>query len=194
MIALSLPGGTNHEKIARRKIAAVNTYTSRLTNEAAYEKNGEDSEERVARRLVESAAPLARGDAPGDRGVEREAEGDEEGGAAEVSHVASLAGWEQGSFCDHCSGFVLLRLRHIPLPALATSAVVLMGAALALVFFYAPIDADQGLCCHLVRFEPELSCLLGHVHLQENTRRPPFAWCPPGDRLAELDRIDAVDQ
>jgi heme exporter protein C len=40
---------------------------------------------------------------------------------------------------------VLLRLRHIPLPALACSAVVLMGTALALVFFYAPIDADQGL-------------------------------------------------
>jgi heme exporter protein C len=40
---------------------------------------------------------------------------------------------------------VLLRLRHIPLPMLAVSAVVLMGTALALVFFYAPIDADQGL-------------------------------------------------
>jgi heme exporter protein C len=48
-------------------------------------------------------------------------------------------------FCDHCSGFVLYRLRHIPLPALATAAVVLMGTALALVFFYAPIDANQGL-------------------------------------------------
>jgi heme exporter protein C len=50
-----------------------------------------------------------------------------------------------GPFCHHCSGFVLLRLRHIPLPALAVAAVVLMGTALALVFFYAPIDADQGL-------------------------------------------------
>ena len=50
-----------------------------------------------------------------------------------------------GLFCDHCSGFVLLRLRNIPLPALAVAAVVLMGTALALIFFYAPIDADQGL-------------------------------------------------
>jgi heme exporter protein C len=40
---------------------------------------------------------------------------------------------------------VLLRLRHIPLPALASAAVLLLGTALALVFFYAPIDADQGL-------------------------------------------------
>ena len=40
---------------------------------------------------------------------------------------------------------MLLRLRHIPLPTLAVTAVVLMGTALALVFFYAPIDADQGL-------------------------------------------------
>ena len=40
---------------------------------------------------------------------------------------------------------MLLRLRHIPLPVLASAAVVLMGTALALVFFYAPIDADQGL-------------------------------------------------
>src|ERR1044071_4888868 len=40
---------------------------------------------------------------------------------------------------------LLLRLRQIPLPALAVSAVVLMTTALALVFFYAPIDADQGL-------------------------------------------------
>src|SRR5207249_11975601 len=40
-----------------------------------------------------------------------------------------------GLFCDHCSGFVLPRLRNIPLPALAVAAVVLMGTALALVFF-----------------------------------------------------------
>ncbi|MGB2875896.1 MAG: cytochrome c biogenesis protein [Gaiellaceae bacterium] len=40
---------------------------------------------------------------------------------------------------------MLLRLRHIPLPALAAASALLMGAALALVFFYAPVDADQGL-------------------------------------------------
>jgi heme exporter protein C len=40
---------------------------------------------------------------------------------------------------------VPVRLRDIPLPALAWSAVALMATALALVFFYAPIDADQGL-------------------------------------------------
>ena len=37
------------------------------------------------------------------------------------------------------------RLRHIPLPTLAAAAVVLMATALALIFFYAPLDADQGL-------------------------------------------------
>jgi heme exporter protein C len=40
---------------------------------------------------------------------------------------------------------VAVRLRDISLPTLAWSAVVLLGTALALVFFYAPIDADQGL-------------------------------------------------
>ena len=85
------------------------------------------------------------GEAPGDRGIEREAEGKKQGRTAEVSHAASLAACARGWFCDHSSGFVLLRLRHIPLPTLAVAAVVLMGAALALVFFYAPIDADQGL-------------------------------------------------
>jgi heme exporter protein C len=40
---------------------------------------------------------------------------------------------------------VLLRLRHIPLPCLAAGAAVLFGTALALIFFYAPVDADQGL-------------------------------------------------
>jgi heme exporter protein C len=40
---------------------------------------------------------------------------------------------------------VLVRLRNIPLPLLASSAVALLAAALALVFFYAPLDADQGL-------------------------------------------------
>jgi heme exporter protein C len=40
---------------------------------------------------------------------------------------------------------VVARLRDIPLPALAWSAVALLGTALALIFFYAPIDADQGL-------------------------------------------------
>ena len=37
------------------------------------------------------------------------------------------------------------RLRHIQLPVLAWSAAALMALALALVFFYAPIDGDQGL-------------------------------------------------
>ena len=40
---------------------------------------------------------------------------------------------------------VLARLRHIPLPTLAAAAVVLMATSLALIFFYAPLDADQGL-------------------------------------------------
>src|SRR4026209_1698665 len=40
---------------------------------------------------------------------------------------------------------VVARLRAIPLSALAWSAVALLGTALALIFFYAPIDADQGL-------------------------------------------------
>jgi heme exporter protein C len=40
---------------------------------------------------------------------------------------------------------VLVRLRQLPLPALAASTVVLAATALALVFFYAPVDADQGL-------------------------------------------------
>jgi hypothetical protein len=38
------------------------------------------------------------GEATGHRGVEREAEGDDESGAAEVSHGASLAGCERVSF------------------------------------------------------------------------------------------------
>ncbi|HSC51569.1 MAG TPA: cytochrome c biogenesis protein [Gaiellaceae bacterium] len=37
------------------------------------------------------------------------------------------------------------RLRDIPLPALAWTTVGVVGGALALIFFYAPIDADQGL-------------------------------------------------
>jgi heme exporter protein C len=40
---------------------------------------------------------------------------------------------------------VIARTRNIPLPALASLTVLLMGAALALVFFYAPIDFNQGL-------------------------------------------------
>ena len=40
---------------------------------------------------------------------------------------------------------VATRLRQIPLPVLAWSAVGLLGTALALVFFYAPVGADQGL-------------------------------------------------
>ena len=39
---------------------------------------------------------------------------------------------------------MLVRLRQTPLPALAGATVLLMGTALALVFFYAPIDANQG--------------------------------------------------
>ena len=37
------------------------------------------------------------------------------------------------------------RLRDIPLPALAWTTVGVVGGALALIFFYAPIDADQGI-------------------------------------------------
>jgi heme exporter protein C len=40
---------------------------------------------------------------------------------------------------------VLARLRHIPLAGLAAGAALLFGTALALIFFYAPVDADQGL-------------------------------------------------
>jgi heme exporter protein C len=40
---------------------------------------------------------------------------------------------------------VLARLRQLPLAAHAWGTVVLLGAALALVFFYAPLDADQGI-------------------------------------------------
>ena len=36
------------------------------------------------------------------------------------------------------------QLRHIPLAALAAGAALLFGTALALVFFYAPVDANQG--------------------------------------------------
>jgi len=94
---------------------------------------------------VEAPSAAVGGEAPADRRVEREPEGKEQGRTAEVSHAASLAPFERCPFCDHSSAFVLLRLRHIPLPTLAVAAVVLMGTALALVFFYAPIDADQGL-------------------------------------------------
>ena len=37
------------------------------------------------------------------------------------------------------------RLRDIPLPTFAWIAVAVLGAAIALIFFYAPLDADQGL-------------------------------------------------
>jgi heme exporter protein C len=37
------------------------------------------------------------------------------------------------------------RLRDIPLPALAWTTLGVLAGALALIFFYAPIDADQGL-------------------------------------------------
>ncbi len=40
---------------------------------------------------------------------------------------------------------VPIRLRHIPLVGLAAGAALLFGTALALIFFYAPVDADQGL-------------------------------------------------
>jgi heme exporter protein C len=40
---------------------------------------------------------------------------------------------------------VLARLRQLPLTAHAWGTVVLLGAGIALVFFYAPIDADQGI-------------------------------------------------
>jgi hypothetical protein len=36
-------------------------------------------------------------------------------------------------------------LRNNPVPALAGASVALVSAAIALVFFYAPLDADQGL-------------------------------------------------
>jgi heme exporter protein C len=40
---------------------------------------------------------------------------------------------------------VIARLRQLPLAAHASATVALLGAAIALVFFYAPLDADQGL-------------------------------------------------
>jgi heme exporter protein C len=40
---------------------------------------------------------------------------------------------------------VLARLRNPSLPVLAWSTVVLLGTAIGLIFFYAPLDADQGL-------------------------------------------------
>jgi heme exporter protein C len=40
---------------------------------------------------------------------------------------------------------VLARLRQLPLTAHAWGTVVLLGAGIALVFFYAPLDADQGI-------------------------------------------------
>jgi heme exporter protein C len=40
---------------------------------------------------------------------------------------------------------VLARLRQLPLPAHAWGTVALLGAGIALVFFYAPLDADQGI-------------------------------------------------
>jgi heme exporter protein C len=40
---------------------------------------------------------------------------------------------------------VLARLRQLPLQAHAWGTVVLLGAGIGLVFFYAPLDADQGI-------------------------------------------------
>jgi len=74
-----------------------------------------------------------------------EEDGDEESGAVEVSHAASVGGERARSFCDHAGSFVPARLRPIPLAGLAAGAALLFGTALALIFFYAPVDADQGL-------------------------------------------------
>jgi heme exporter protein C len=49
------------------------------------------------------------------------------------------------AFCDDSGGFVAARVRQLPLAAHAWATVALLGAAIALVFFYAPLDADQGL-------------------------------------------------
>jgi heme exporter protein C len=49
------------------------------------------------------------------------------------------------AFCDDSGGFVAARVRQLPLAAHAWVTVALLGAAIALVFFYAPLDADQGL-------------------------------------------------
>ena len=73
------------------------------------------------------------------------------------------------------------RLRYIPLPAFAWSAVVVLGSAIALIFFYAPLDADQGIDpedllhpradrADLVRVL-RLGCVEG-VHASANTRAP----------------------
>src|SRR4249919_3624687 len=64
----------------------------------------------------------------------------------------SLAACATRPFCHHAGGFVLARLRHIQLPALAAAALVLMATALALIFFYAPLDADQGLSQRIFYF------------------------------------------
>ena len=91
---------------------------------------------------MQPSALLVRGDPARDRCVEGEAERDDECGAAEVSHAASSA--EPRSAIMQAVS-VLARLRYIPLPTLAAAAVVLMATSLALIFFYAPLDADQGL-------------------------------------------------
>src|SRR6185437_7968785 len=77
---------------------------------------GEGADERVSSRLVQAPAAAVGGEAPGDRRVQGEAEGEQQSRAAEVCHTASLATY-------HCRGFVLVRLRHIPLPTLAVAAV-----------------------------------------------------------------------
>jgi heme exporter protein C len=50
------------------------------------------------------------------------------------------------AFCDDSRRLpVLARLRQLPLPTHAWGTVVLLGAGIGLVFFYAPLDADQGI-------------------------------------------------
>jgi heme exporter protein C len=51
---------------------------------------------------------------------------------------------------------------RISLPALAAGATVLLGASLALIFFYAPTDADQGLSQRIFYFHVPIA-LTGYV-------------------------------
>ena len=52
---------------------------------------GESADERATARLVQPATPLPGGDATTNGREERKPEGDEESGAPEVGHAASLA-------------------------------------------------------------------------------------------------------
>src|SRR6266516_556059 len=61
-----------------------------------------------------------------------------------TARAHSIAGATK-RFCDHCGGFlVLTRVRTIPVAAVAALAAALVSTAVALVFFYAPVDSDQG--------------------------------------------------